>query len=71
MLTGDSLDAQLLAALQATPGTASDASAAREADASRERINQAVRASLALFSQGPTADPCEPRPPPSPDDKKS
>ena len=32
---------------------------------------QAVRASLALFSQGPAADPCEPRPPPSPDDKKS
>jgi hypothetical protein len=61
---------QLLADLQATPGTASDASAAREADASRERINQAVGASLAMFSQGPATDPGEPRPPPSPDDKK-
>lgn len=60
---------QLLAALQATPGTASDAS--READASRGRINQAVRASLAMFAQGPATDPGEPRPPPSPDDKKS
>ncbi len=52
---------QLLADLQATLGTTPGSSAEREAEASRRRIDQAVRASLDIF-----APPATPQPPGDP-----